>query len=585
MVQLSKNANIKFQLNNEEIQVVDWEKITINASFQDNTQPSIAVSEIKIPPPYASIITDWINAGLNGGAGVFEGPSFDISTYNNSSNYQAFKGYVNLKDKPKFYNDGTIGVKIKEANGLANVNDKLRALTYGYLEEIGVFSQSDYKTINYFVIKNNTAIEIALMIVSAYVLISETQKAIKDLADKIATVAGLTLTALTGEVGALIYAILVVIVQLAYTIALIIALKNLAVQIINILLPIKRKAKGCSLYKLLDNVLTHLELTLVTDIEWLKNVYYLPTNLVIDERNALTGVISIPAGTTSGIPNINETLYNCADMFGEILKMVNAKPTIDSDNFYLYTRDSDFWRAQSNYRMKDVVAEFYSINSDEFVSNFITSFQTDPLDEWTIGNYKGTSYTTSVTAINEINKANSEVNGFERIDFPFALGNRKDKFSALETIIEKFAGAIDTLVGVFGGSSNMQGRVEKRLGYLKISDNKYTIPKLLYIEGDVIPSNHRNFLSSKYIWNTFQKDKSFVYDNFKAQKKTYEGVEVPFGLENFLEVISNSYFYSSSNMPGKILGFEWTIANDTMDADYELDHVYTKNVVETNTEP
>ena len=585
MVKLSKNANIRFQLENQDIQVTEWKKITINASFQDNVQPSIAVSEVKIPPPYASLVKDWYYAGLTGGVGVFEGPAFAVSTYNTASSYQAFNGYINLKDKPKFYNDGTIGVKIKEANGLANVNDKLRALTYGYLEEIGVFSQSDYKTVNYFIIKNNTAIEIALMIVTAYVLISETQKAIKDLADKIATVVGLTSTALTGSVGALLYAVLVVIVQLAYTIALTIALNNLAVQTINIILPIKRKAKACSLYKLLDNVLNHLELTLNTDIEWLKNVYYLPTNLDIDERDGATGVISIPAGTTSGVPNVNETLYNCADMFSEILKMLNAKPTIDNNNFYLYTSDSEFWETQSSYRMPNVLPEFHSINSDQFVSNFLTSFQTDPLDEWTIGNYKGTAYTTSVTAPNEINKAHSEVNGFERIDFPFALGSRKDKFTALEKVIEKFAGAIDTLIGVFGGSSNMQGKIEKRLGFLKISDNKYTVPKLLYLEGDTIPKNHRDFLSAKYIWQNFQKDKSFVYGNFKAQKKTYEGVTIPFGLEDFLQIINNSYFYDADNVSGKILELEWTIVEDTAQADYEIDHVYTKNLTETNTEP
>jgi len=588
MSQTSINAKLRFNLNNKVVDApIEWQDISIKANFEDGgVQPSIDVDSFTFVDNEAQTIRDWIGAGR-----IFEGIPFSIDAYNINTSKKSFDGYVNCADGVELFEDRTIKANIQLAKGLTSIRDRLSGITMSYLESIGVFTQADYTSVKYVVEKENNRMEILMNVVIAFMLIVQLQRQIKDLGEN----AGKVIDAATPipvivvpsvgtgfNLGGLIYSIIALLLNVVFTIFMVVALINLSIKIFEALLPIPRTHKTLRLRTALTKIANHLGYSFSSPIGLLDDLVYLPSNLETDDVNLFTGMVSFPQGTKTGLPNERDYGFTGLEFFELCEKMFNADIKIDGTTLEFRSRNDLYWKQAPTYQMPNYLLSVKRFNTDELVFSRLIKFDTDEIaDEWTLNNFKGTNYEI-ITNDNTITNSDAKyITKHETLSIPVALGNRKDSLNGLENSLEDLANVLDNVIGFFGGSSNLTGKITSRIGLLKVGTNNTTKAKILFVKGNKIPTNHRDLFSAKVLYNLYINEKSFVLNNFGGQKALYTLKGLPFGFDNFLNTIENSNFVDSNNNLAKFRTLNWLISGDTADGEYEQKEIYTTTLTET----
>ena len=561
-------------------------EITVEASFDDdNPQGAITLDQFTLPPESRALINGQIEGGLTGGIGIFEGPEFELTAHNSDQSITTFDGFIDTANEYEdLIEEGTSKVRIKSNFDLGELQERIEALTYGFLEAKGLVGESDYVTVDYVVDKKDNAVDILISLIILYLMIKELNESISRTADSIAKVAAFFGTGITGPAVSVAYSIAVAAINLVYTIAIGIAIIQLGRDLINTFIPPKRQHKAIRLRRALEVVATRLGYAFVSPIEELDKLVYLPSNPNLDEFDA-AGFIKLVKGTQKGIPNTQDYGYNCLDMFQLCKDQFRAKLSVIGGELHLRALNDPFWVKQSTFDLSvsDPLIKLKTYNTDEIVFDKIIQFDTDITDEWTLDNFKGTNYEIFTEAITVKNQDAVSIKGNEQIRLPVCLGSRKDELNALENILFTIASSIDTLAGILGGRSNLAKSVETKIGVLKTSSNFHSKPKLLWLEGDRLPVNHRDLFSAKTLYNKYINYDSFVLNNFNGQKIVYPNVRIPFGLNDFVNVIENSYFKFNGES-AKITQLEWNIEDDEAVASFWVRKPYTKNLKETTIE-
>lgn len=582
MSDLSINTRQSYTLNGIERNApIGWQDNTITANYgENNVQPTLDISEITFPLEARDTIKEWFDSGIGGGVGPFEGMPLGLKLYNNKSVTENFKSIIDFRSNyQELLEDGTITTAIMKDEGLDNFFNKIGGLTYGYLESIGVVGASDYVDVDYVAQKKFNLVEILVSGIVLYLMVKELAEAVRRTADAIANVSSKAAIGPFGSVGAVIYSIAIVLINAIYTAILLLTIIELAKTLFNTLIPPKRKHKAIKFKRALEVVCNHLGYNLVAPMVEMEFLHYLPSNPRLDEQTIL-GIISITKGTPTGIPNTLDYGYNCEDMFMLAKNIFFADMAIVGDEVHLRPSNDPYWIQQSNYELPDVLIEKKEYNLGSLNSTFLGSFSVDLNDEYTIDNYRGTSYEVKTDPIAVNNQKAVLIKGLDEVSFNVALGNVKTKLNALETVLKALGSVIDGITGVFGGGTNFAGKVKSKIGILKQSDNWHAVPKMLYIKGGKIPNNHRDLFSAKILYEKYHSDKSFVLNNYFAQKTLYNGVTIPFGFEDYKKLTVNPYFKFNSKT-AKIIKFTWTVGQDTALVDFWVREPYTFNLKET----
>ena len=580
----SVNTRVDFTLNGQSINApVEWTDIEINASFNDEgVQASISTESfrfVNIDQEKASnLIRQWIT---NDSPGIFHGIPFQIKGFNNQNSLGVFEGYINLIDDLVYLEDGSTVVNIIKKDGLDELNLRLEALTWGYLEFIGAVTQNDYTTIDYVVEKKFNAFEILMSNVVLFLLIKELAESVKTTAENISGAVALLSTAGLGSVAAsIVWAIAVALIQLIYTTLIAIAVINLGNKLLELLLPRVRQHKVILLRRAMTIIANHLGYGFDSPIAELDNVYFLPSNTNQDDVSLSTGFITTLNGTSKGIPNVTDSGYNCLDFYKNLQNTFNVRVAIDNGNIQFRSKNDPYWKKNSTYVIPDVLIDSQRFNASELRARFALLFAIDQRDDWTIDNYKGTAYEVQTDAAQTPDIKAKFISGRNEVSIPYALGNRKNQLNGVENLLKQVASFLDTVVNALGGSSNLAGTIKNKIGMLKVSDNNTTKPKLLYLIGGKLPINHRDLFSAKVMWNKYWNEQSWVQNNYGQQKLVFKQVRVPFGLEDFLKLTNNSYITDQQGREGKVTSIGWNLFSDTATVDYWVHEVYTRNLVE-----
>ena len=90
---------IKVSINGSTVTApVEWEDIQILSTFDNGAvQANITVEELTFVLSAYDVITEYIDAGLDGGNGIFEGIPLQILAYNDSTT-AIFDGYIDLTE-------------------------------------------------------------------------------------------------------------------------------------------------------------------------------------------------------------------------------------------------------------------------------------------------------------------------------------------------------------------------------------------------------------------------------------------------------------------------------------------------------
>lgn len=584
MASTGKSANITFRLAGVEVlPPEEFFDIGFIAEFgQDGVQPSLSLEELTFANEAVTVFEQAIESGLNGGSGIFEALPFDIVATSENESIELNYAVV-LSKIVRIPSANRVTVPIRLVDGLDSLQERLDSITFGTLEDEGFITSSDYDDIDYVVEKPFNILENLVTSIILYQLLKEAASLIQRQGDTTATSAGITSGSPSGGIGATVFSIIKTAIDIAYALTLAALLIRLSQQLGRAFLPPRRTSKMLNMRVAMEKIAEKLEYEFESDLTDLEKVYYLPSNQNYDTKG-LDGFIDRVRGTDKGIPNPKDYGYGLGEFVQLVKSLFLANVTILDGKLYLNWKGSDFFESQADVILFDSLDKNQRYNDEDAVRSRLIAFSTDQLDEHTIDNFKGTNYEVLTSPIKVTDEKLVTLEGAERIDIPVALGTRKNSLNPFEEALESLFNVVDGVVNVlgsaFGLSSNFSSIIGSRVGLLKVSNNNYSIPKVLWVENGRLPSNHRDELSAKALYDKYYFWKSFVANADKAQKKVYDNVEVPFGIIEFAKVLRNAYFYDSEGARGKITALEWRVLRDRATVSYFIRDRYTDNIQE-----
>lgn len=592
---MSISAKLDFTLNGKSINApIEWNDIEILASFDnESVQANISTDKFTFVNAARAEILNYIQEGESGGLGIFEGLPFSIAASNSDTSISVFDGFLDLSDElSDLTEEGRIEASIVKQDGLNSLEDRLSAITYEYLYQEGFITDDDFIDVPYVVVKPTSFIEVAILSISVYLL----AKSVAEQAEKISRTAANAAAHLTGgatgSAASTAFLFVSLGIDIAYALQLIAAITNLLISTINTLNPIKRNHKGIKVLTLLSAAADFVGYQLETDLSELDKLVYLPSNPNTDTEN-INGLLGITGSIKKGIPNTQDNGYQVLELFNICKRLFYAKFAISDNGTRLQFRSegSSYWLKTASYELPDVLLNEKRYNTDQLNANKLFSFDTDISDKWTISNFKGTSYEVITDAITTSTPKRKALKGLGEVRFGVCLGNKKETLTPVENILLGLATAADALINSLRTftqkpESTLANQIKSKINLLKVSDNNHSKPKLLLLDdaGVIVPDD-RSTLSAKALYENYHSFDSFVQGNYNGQKIVYNGVKVPFGLNDYIKLADNSYIATSEGNQAKVTAVRWRLGADYAIIDFWIRQPYTKNLKETFIEP
>lgn len=555
----------------------DWQDIDILASFDNRAmQANISTEQFTFVNNGAQLLINYIEAGKTGGRGIFEGLPIQIYGNDNGNALTVFDGYMDFNTYEEL---SPVEVKcgIKKLNGMNSFAERAEATTYSYLNSKGLFPANSFVKVPFVVEKETDPLAILMMVFTLYQLTVALIESIVKIVDSIRGVIKAATPDLsvspTPNTGAIISAILLVIINLFTAILIGIAMTELTIQLISILISPVRPLRAMYERTLLEKATEFLGYKFISPIEELDQTVFLPSSPSDD------GLIIL------GLPKAADFGYRVSEMFEIMHKKYNAKTAIIGNEVHLRSLNDPFWRKTSTYVMPDVLDETRKYNTEDLKANILVRFAIDQSDEHTVDNFKGTVYEVITEPISVTNKEMILIKGLDEISIPLALGSRKNKLSDVEKAIKPLALFADGIINALGGSSSMSKNIDQRVGMLKISQKIYYTAKTLPFIDGAIPKNPRSIIGAKALYNKYINERSFIANGFARQRRVITGLKIPFGMVDFLKLEKNSFFVTQNGTDGEVLKILWRLGSDFAVLDFEIEEIYTTNLKEITVEP
>jgi len=585
--------SIKTQINGKVVkEPKGWESNSILATYgTGSNQPQIETDRFEFVLDAAAEIIKHKDKGR-----IFE-PLPCTQTYTlGDNNYMALDGYLDLSSgyeelNPTFGSverPNNVMVSFKQDKSIAQFLDRINGVSFGSLLEEGIINHTDYTTINTAIVKRANPLDVALTLLSIFMIQKQIQDAIRSLKNTAKEVASIITGGITGNIAAAVYIVATLVIEIAYAVALVALLVGFVKQIIDLLLPPVVKNKGIKFRTLLEASCRKFGYKFESNILELSQYHYLPSKKLDLDRSEFNAVIDSlipkhPEGKV-GIPNVEDYGYLINEFWDMMADMFNTKVTVYNDTVYMYNADDPFWFTQSEFIPHETI-NFPSkkYNAEDLKQTRMMSFATDIKDEWTTENYVGTSYEIKTSTANG---ADATIKGLEKINIPLALASSKTKATPLEKLVITLASACDSLSLALGQKTNLAKQIKNtRVNIIKVSDNFHSIPKVVLMEaGKGVPKDHRDKLSAKYLMEKFHYGKSFVGDAL-GQKVIYEGVTIPFNLDDLQKTLKSGLFTLPDGRTAEFLEISYNFAQNTAECTIQVQEVYAKNLKETTFEP
>jgi hypothetical protein len=457
------------------------------------------------------------------------------------------------------------------------------------LYEQGIITDSDFISIPYVIEKEFNFLEFAFVSFSIYSITKDIRDQAVRVGENVATAANLLVAGAGGSVASVGYALAVAALDIIYFAAMIAMLIDMVTKLFVYLISPVKYHKGIRVKKLMQKGLASIGFTYNSNIEPILDdtLVFLPSKSGIDKDaqqfKLVNGITINQPGL--GIPSASDFGYTLSEMINALNTTFNAEWTIKNGFFEHHPASNSWWLQQSSYILPDVLQETVLYNANELVSDRLISFRYDIKDSNTIENFKGTTYEIQTRPITTSADKNILMRGFEKVEIPYALGNRKEKLNNFETFVKQLFVIIDNIINVFGGNGNNASKIQGRIGMLKLENDQVNIAKLMRLQTfgsnkDKMFPNDRATFSAKYLHDLYHFEKSFLLDNYSNQYYLYKNVKVPFGFSDFNQLVQNSYFSNSNGELCKLQQIQWNVSKDFALIDYRVKKPYTTNLQE-----
>ena len=470
--------------------------------------------------------------------GVFEGIPYMIETESGIK----LEYYVDLTEGTT-YKDFEIEVKIKKRKGFDNFIENSQGLSFELMNKKGV--NFDFIDIPYVIIPDNQ-LELGVSLsIAIYVMTKEAIQATKDLNTALRDL----IEALTGTpfppLGEIISLSLALAGQLAYTLAVYTALIKLGRQMLELIFPKVRTYKGATIKNLIEKGCEYLGYTLDSTLlnEWDK-LTLMPVPLIKNKKSIFNFIQNeLNFSFTKGYPTAQDTVSTLGELITAVEIWFNARTKVYNGVVQIERRD--YWQnITSNttvpaLNLQDSRQSQYVLNTDEAWKRSYVHYQVDYSDTHTLDFFDPTDAEFSTEPLNVINEDLVSIRGLNDINIPFALGVRKDRLSWVEAFAKTFFQLLDTVTGLFGAGLNSTALITNRLGVTQISQQYYSVTKVLYATNGKQSADYVDKIKAGNIYNEYHKINEININGYKI----YSDVPMRLKSEEFVSLLDNNFAY------------------------------------------
>ncbi len=474
--------------------------------------------------------------------GVFEGIPYRIELDMGTS----LEYYVDLTEGA-VYRDFEIEVQIKKRKGYDNFNENAQGLSFELMAKKGV--AFNFIDIPYVIIPQNQGEIGVTLAIATYVMTKESIQATKDLVtatrDLIEATTPNASVPPVPPIGEIISLSLALAGQLAYTLAVYSALIKLSKQMFELIFPKVRTYKGATIKELIEKGCQYLGYTLdSTLLDSMSKLTIMPVPLIKNKKSVFNFIQNdLNFSFTKGYPTSQDTTSTLGELISAVEIWFNARTRVNNGVVEIERRD--YWKNISSnttlpaLNVQDKRTSEYILNTQEAWKRSYVHYQVDYSDTHTLDFFDPTDaeYSTEPTSV--INADLVTIKGINDINIPFALGVRKDKLNWIETTAKAFFQLIDTITGIFGAGTNLVSSITNRLGVTQLSEQYYSVTKVLYATGGKQNSSYVNNIKASKIYADYHKIDEINLNSYKI----YSDVPLRMKSTEFVSLINNNFAY------------------------------------------
>ena len=593
----------------------------------------------------ANIINQYINGGVTGGIGVFEGLDFRIELENNGSSQDLFKGYLDISEA------SILCDKIIASATESGMNDWLNqvadSFTFEYLYDdngvpvggAGKILDSDFAKVPYLISTVPDVYTAAITGVTLFTIFTSIGETTSSLIEKVPE---LTIP----NFGHIVTFVLLLIQLIILLITAII----LVVQIFRALVPFVKYQAGMYVYTLCQKASEYLGLefnSTILESDPFNKLLILPETFVqfepndpngsgsgkrfIDFSNALLGV-----SNKNDFERVGFYRGTFGDLLRELKNMFNAKLIITDNELRLERVDYISNVPQYTIPKLDRSKTPYTFNFEEYYSNYNLSFSTDLNDSNVVQNYLGTEVQVITKPRSVIQSKNLIGGNTKQIKLGFARGIRRTKQNFIERM---FRDVFDNLVPLIFESEKitktllpviqpiaiilnkvknkfsalgilfntpqkppipnnssadtaklLQDLIFRKQNVLLLENDAVSVPKMLLMNQDYnngltfnlkLDVRNDTVVNAEYLYKNYRNITTFVGNNHN-QHLIYELDNIPFCINDYENVKQNNTVYEADGITkATIISLKWNVYNQTASIKYKVKRKYTDNLIES----
>jgi hypothetical protein len=493
---------------------------------------SLNVDKLILPREALEIIQNHLQT-----QGVFEGIPYRVEM----AQGVVLQYYVDLTENAIF-RDFEIEVTIKRRIAKDSFFDQADGTSFELLAAKGVNFQ--FIDVPFLIVRDNLEESFVQLAISTYVMTKELIQAAKDLGTAITDFIQATVGSPIPPLGAIISLGIKVIIQAAYTAAVLIAVGELATQLIQVYFPNVRYLKACKVKELISKGCQYLGYQFQSNLlDNFSGATILPVPLTKEKVSIFDNLSNSLSGTafTKGYPTAQDSTPTLGSLISAIETQCNAETKVVNGIVQLERRD--YWQNLTpNAIIPALVLQAerqdeYTLNTSDIWKRYYIHYQYDLSDIHTMDFFNPTDAEFSTEPANVVNADLVSIKGLQDVNIPFALGVRKNNLNFIEKTAKVFFVFIDAVSTIFGSGTNFAGSIDDRIGMLQISQQFFTQTKFLYLIGNKQPANYISFVSASGLWNKFH----FINQIQLYQFQVRSDVRTRISESDFVNLLNNNY--------------------------------------------
>lgn len=589
---------------------VEWQDYGVDATTNDSfVKAAVNTNQFTFVGLAARFILNW-RAEI--GKGVFNGIPFRIVYESNKvpgDNYVIFDGFINLSDPTvelqSLQYPMRVVAPIVAIEDNKNAIEEMAVVTQGVLQAKGFLNHTHYVDIPVIRESKKNIAERAMILTGfgSRVVVALTQ-----ITSNIVGALGNTLgvAVIVGVVELLLVFVNAVVVLQQLT--------NEGLQMKDLFFPQISYYKGISIKTLLTQAFDYKNK--VADFGILDDLF--SNSYLLASQNEENG-FPVQGLPFTGLFKRQDWGYIIGEVLEEIEKIGNTRWEVRDGVAHIKSRKDPFWTTSPAFVPDNVLIKsveqyqngIYKDDAEGVKGTVMVNFAYDPTDTHTLTQKSGDSFEIRRSLINELNPEMNTLKGIQEIEVRWAMCVRKQAFDNLWDLFTGVCGVWDLYlqgikdkVNQFIGELNASGVgistqitqilnttgldsfIANRSGCLKIDDNAYAIPKIVYMTdhgselGLRIPTDFKNYIGAEAIYNDWYKwDSPADVSNFYGQKRLVEGLTNRWSYEKFQQTLNNPFF-TLDGKSAKFTRVNWIEAKHQATCEFEIRDPFDQNITE-----